>query len=174
MPRIFFISDTHINDEEIIAFENWPFSNSAEFLKYIIKNWNRIISPEDEVYHLGDFSLNFSKEENQKLLSQLNGHKYIIMGNHDKCFSIKEWYEIGFEKVYDCPIILDNFFILSHEPLYMSTNMPYVNLFGHVHGNPTYNNVSEVGFCVCMERIDWLPIEFEKIKEAIMKKRIKK
>jgi hypothetical protein len=41
-----------------------------------------------------------------------------------------------------------NGFILSHEPFYINTNMPYVNIFGLVLGNPEYNDYSKQHFCV--------------------------
>ena len=81
------------------------------------------------------------------------------MGNHDG-YNIKKYYEAGFEKVYDKPIIYqDFFFILSHKPLYITENMPYVNIFGHVHNNPEYTDYTSNTFCVSCERINYKPIE---------------
>ena len=37
----------------------------------------------------------------------------------------------GFEKVYDTDIIIDGFWILSHEPKYVNKNFPYANIFAH-------------------------------------------
>ena len=53
------------------------------------------------------------------------------------------WNTVGFDIVCAYPIIIDEWFILSHEPLYTNTNMPYANIFGHVHGNPEYSNFSK-------------------------------
>ncbi len=45
--------------------------------------------------------------------------------------------------------------------------MPYANLFGHVHANPIIKDLSSQHFCVCVERIDYTPVEFDFIKKAI-------
>jgi calcineurin-like phosphoesterase family protein len=44
----------------------------------LIKNWNDTVTPQDEVYILGDFTLR-SAEEAHKYLTRLNGRKYFIM-----------------------------------------------------------------------------------------------
>ena len=41
--------------------------------------------------------------------------------------------------------------------------MPYANIFGHVHGNPLYADVSRQSFCVSAERTGYIPLEFEEI-----------
>ncbi|MFR0986288.1 MAG: hypothetical protein ACLSFZ_06955 [Frisingicoccus sp.] len=53
---------------------------------------------------------------------------------------------------------IEGFWILSHEPLYINENMPYANIFGHVHGNPTYKDFCRQSICVCVERTDYRPI----------------
>ena len=71
------------------------------------------------------------------------------------------------QEVYDLPVIYNGFFILSHEPLYVNTNMPYANLFGHVHANPMYKDFSPQHVCVCVERTDYRPISMEEIMHKI-------
>lgn len=41
--------------------------------------------------------------------------------------------------------------------------------FGHVHGNPEYNDYSKQHFCVSCERIDYTPIEMKEIVNRITK-----
>lgn len=48
----------------------------------IIKNWNKVVSEDDTVYHLGDFVLG-DKSIIPDLLERLNGYKEFLMGNHD-------------------------------------------------------------------------------------------
>lgn len=71
--------------------------------------------------------------------------------------------DAGFTEVYDCPVIIKNFWILSHEPLYVNTNMPYANLFGHVHNSPIFKTFSNHHYCVSIERIDCMPISLDEI-----------
>lgn len=65
---------------------------------------------------------------------------------------------MGFDSVVDYPLIYDGFFILSHEPVYVNENMPYANIYGHVHSNPSFNDFSERSACVCVERTAYMPI----------------
>jgi calcineurin-like phosphoesterase family protein len=50
--------------------------------KWLIDLWNSQVSKKDVVYILGDFSFH-NAEENKRLLSKLNGKKFLILGNHD-------------------------------------------------------------------------------------------
>lgn len=165
MCKIFFIADTHFGHEAIIDYENRPFENIDEMTTAIINNWNNVVSDEDTVFLLGDFSA-YDKDASISICKRLNGHKILIMGNHDT-ESEKYYYDCGFENVSKYPIIYDNFWILSHEPMYINSNMPYANIFGHVHGNPLYTDYSKQSFCVSAERINYTPIEFNEIKRKM-------
>ena len=100
------------------------------------------------------------------ICKSLNGKKILVMGNHDE--HTPNWYrECGFEEVSRFPVIYENFWILSHEPMYVNTNMPYANIFGHIHSNPIYKTVSNQSACVSVERIDYRPVEFSEIKKLI-------
>ena len=160
---VFFIADTHFGDRDIIKYENRPFYDVGEMNAELIKNWNSVVRSNDEVYVLGDFHKDCDPES---FILRLNGTKYLIKGNHDILHS-NTYREIGFTEVYDKPIILDNFWILSHEPIYINENMPYVNMFGHVHSNPAIKDYSPYSFCVSAERINYTPISFTRIKETL-------
>jgi len=158
---IYLISDTHFNHDKIIDYENRPFDNVKEMNKILIENWNKTISNKDTIYHLGDFAWG-SKEDIQKIVQQLNGYKILIKGNHDRSYSKTWWHNVGFNDVIDGGIILDNFYLLSHEPMYVNENMPYVNIHGHLHNNKMegsqYYNVS-------VELHDYRPILFNDLKK---------
>ena len=70
--------------------------------------------------------------------------------------------------MYDLPVILEGFWILSHDLLYVNTNMPYANIFGHVHNSPIIKDYSRQHYCVSVERIDYRPISFEEIKRRVL------
>lgn len=80
--RVFFTSDTHFNHANIIRFCNRPFKDVSHMNEAIISNWNRVVGPEDIVFHLGDFCLGGSAEW-INVLNRLNGKIYLISGNHD-------------------------------------------------------------------------------------------
>ncbi|WP_224037895.1 metallophosphoesterase family protein [Clostridium gelidum] len=88
------------------------------------------------------------------------------MGNHDDNLE-KYYYDCGFDKVSEYPIILDEFWMVSHKPLYLNKNMPYANIYGHVHGNEMYVDYSKHSFCACVERINYTPISWDEIKKTI-------
>ncbi|MCI8410440.1 MAG: phosphoesterase [Lachnospiraceae bacterium] len=156
---VFFIADLHFDDERIIKYENRPFENVKQMNETIIRNWNYKVTKNDVVFMLGDIG-------NETYIKELNGKIYLIKGNHDTKKN-QEYRSCGFEEVYDYPIIYENFWILSHEPMYINQNMPYANLFGHVHKSPQYTTYSKQHYCVTVERIDYTPIAFEMIKETL-------
>ena len=185
MSTVFFTADPHFGHTNIIRYENRPFASAEEMDQELIRRWNETVSPEDTVYLEtgyarseddirflervralpGDFSF-YGKEKSTEILSALQGHIRLVMGNHDTRST--QWYrDCGFEEVYDCPILFESFWLLSHEPLYLNSNMPYGNLFGHVHGNPAYADASSQSCCVCVERTDYRPISFEEVKRRM-------
>ncbi len=170
MARVFFIADTHFGHKNIIDYENRPFSHTAEMDDRLIENWNGVVEPEDRVMMLGDFAL-APAERIRALLATLHGHKTLILGNHDRGHSPAWWQEAGFEFASPYPILFEDMLLLSHEPLYVNANMPYVNIFGHVHGNPAYKDVSGQHLCVSCERIEYTPIALERVREAIAAER---
>lgn len=155
---IYFIADTHFGDERILRYENRPFHNAQDMNRELARRWNDIVAPDDRVYVLGDWGL-FSP-------ALLSGTKYLIKGNHDS-LSSQAYRDMGFEEVYDLPVILEDFWILSHQPLYVCENMPYANLFGHVHASPLYRTYSSQHYCVSVERTGYAPVSFEEIKRRI-------
>ena len=78
---VYFIADTHFGHENIIKLANRPFSSVEEMNQKLIENWNRKIKGNDSVYMLGDMF--FRCKESENILSQLNGKKFLLVGNHD-------------------------------------------------------------------------------------------
>lgn len=163
MPKTFFIADTHFGEESILRYENRPFADAAEMDEAMIKKWNETVSPQDTVWHLGDFGAEGHEAET---LSRLNGRVLLIKGNHDA--GSGEYYRrVGFAEAYDLPVLFEGFWLLSHEPLYVNINMPYANIFGHVHASPLIKDLSPQHFCACVERTGYAPISFDEIKRAV-------
>lgn len=54
---IWFTSDSHFGHENIIEYTERPFDNVTEMDEEIIRRWNEVVSEDDIVYHLGDFTL---------------------------------------------------------------------------------------------------------------------
>ena len=168
MARIFLIADTHLGDDIIIKLENRPFKNSKEQTDSIVEKWNSVVNEDDIVYVVGDFLHIGCDSYHMEQAKKLNGKKYLVRGNHDT--ESDEFYigECGFAKVYDHPIIVDDFWIFSHEPMYINKYFPYANIFGHVHDNPSYATFSSRHYCICVERTDYTPITFDAVKATVM------
>ena len=166
---IYFVADIQFGDDAIRRYENRPFLDVREMNESIIANWNKIVTEEDEVYVLGDFgALSYGDEGGNQVevLAKLNGIKYLVKGNHDT-ESNQFYRDAGFGEVYDKPVIFEKFWILSHEPLYVCENMPYANIFGHVHGSPLYKDYSSQHYCVSVERIGYMPVSFKEVADKI-------
>lgn len=162
----FFIADTHFGEEKILRYENRPFASAEQMEEELARRWNEAVRPGDTVFHLGDFSGN-SPERDRELLRRLNGEKVLVLGNHDRRRAPEEWRELGFAEAVSWPILWEGFFLLSHEPVYVNSNMPYANLYGHVHGNPSYRDASPQSVCVSVERTDYVPLSFDRIKALL-------
>ena len=165
MSKTFFIADLHLGDENILRYEGRPFASVDSMNKTMIRNWNSVVSEEDVIFVVGDFISDLSY---LPLIDELKGSIKLIVGNHDIPF-IKEFRNYKGIEVIDYPIILDGFWMISHEPMYVSENMPYANIFGHIHSNPMYLTVSSRSYCVCVERNNFTPVDFEYIKERVRK-----
>lgn len=163
MKKAFLIADTHFGEESMRRYENRPFRDAAHMDAEMVERWNEAVGSDDVVYVLGDFGAEGYEAE---ILAKLNGRKFLIKGNHD-IKSNGEYRSFGFEEVYDYPIIIEGYWILSHEPLYVNTNMPYANLFGHVHNSPLIKDFSSQHYCVSAERINYTPIAFEAVKQRV-------
>ena len=143
---IWFSSDLHWNHKNIIEYCNRPFSSVEEMNTTLIGNWNKRISPKDQVYFLGDLGLGGHKEISS-YLEQLNGRIYLQEGNHDK-----KWFSQGFEhgRISTLPPLYNlninkQLFVLCHYPLltWLKSYYGSINLHGHCHGNIGRINESE-------------------------------
>jgi calcineurin-like phosphoesterase family protein len=82
---IWLTSDLHIWHANIIKFCNRPYKSIEEMNEALVNNWNKVVSPEDSVYCLGDFSM--AAHPVETFTPRLMGKKYIVPGNHDHLHS---------------------------------------------------------------------------------------
>jgi calcineurin-like phosphoesterase family protein len=180
MSETCFIADTHFNNKQIAIYRGMSNDYMTTLL---ISNWNNTVKNDDDIYILGDFIdiddnnvqsfIDFNKYFND--IKTLNGKKHLILGNHDtlndeyRCLYIA----VGIKDIYSLPVIYNDFFILSHQPMFVNKNMVYVNIYGHIHDNLNYADYSACGYCVSADRINYTPISFELIKSRIKQERDK-
>lgn len=165
MGNVFVCADLHFNHKNIIAYENRPFSSVEEMNEKLIENWNAVVSPDDHVFVLGDVGF----AGNTKLsawIKRLNGHKFLIPGNHDKGRSAEKWRKLGFEDVYPQPLYMMRNgiqFSLTHEPPEERLQPGIFYLYGHVHGSPDYPDHTTRSACVSIERLNYAPALIEDV-----------
>lgn len=145
--NIFFSSDQHFGHRNVVKFCNRPYTDEKEMGKALIENWNSTVSPDDIVVTMGDFFWFNDSQSIKKVVNQLNGTIYMVLGNHDKkesfrrcdhekliivdgithiflrCENTDRWYEKTFE------------IVCSHYPLmtWAHRDRGAINLFGHIH-----------------------------------------
>ena len=81
--RTFFTSDQHWGHSGIIDSCARPFADTGEMDRAMIEAWNSVVQPDDEVWFLGDFAHRCEPDYARKIFDKLNGHKSLIVGNHD-------------------------------------------------------------------------------------------
>lgn len=159
--NIWFTSDTHFGHDKIIEYCSRPFKDVREMDSEIIKRWNSKIKKRDLVWHLGDFAL-ANKEYVAGIMSQLNGEIRLIKGNHDTRSS--QWFrDIGFSQVYDYPIVLNEFIVLSHKPMPFIPSAGMINLYGHIHNSLMFETWGNRCACMCVERHDYFPVNMQEV-----------
>lgn len=95
---IWFTSDTHYGHKKVIEYCNRPFAGVDEMDEALIARWNALVSPDDHVYHLGDFAMGPDLAARTKALrKQLKGKITLILGNHDRTVSFAQ--DAGFDEV---------------------------------------------------------------------------
>lgn len=129
-------------------------------------NWNRVVTLQDKVYHLGDVYFGRA-EEAADLLARLNGKKRLIVGNHDNIKS--SILHKFFQKISLWRQFPELGLLLTHVPVHESvlgesrfTGKEMRNLHGHIHQN---KSPSEKHINVCVEWTNYTPINIEKFKD---------
>lgn len=182
--HLFFTSDTHFGHFNIIRLCDRPFKSAEEMNETLINNWNNIVQPEDTVFHLGDFAIGGSQVWNT-VLQQLNGHKILILGNHDMK-NLRQGYMKYFDKVAfqmqiqieERSIYLNHYPFLCYGGTYRSPEKAVWQLFGHVHSKPDSNGADykRLKYCfpyqydVGVDNNNYYPISWTKIKDVINEK----
>jgi calcineurin-like phosphoesterase family protein len=151
--QTWFTSDTHFGHANlIIKYHCRPFADPVEMDETMIARWNERVAPGDTVYHLGDFALG-PKAATPVVLARLNGHKILVIGNHDRKPDFMK--ASGFAEVHESlSLNLNGHWIyLTHQPVPPPEGTPCdYHLHGHVHkeyarlGNAINVGVDVLGF----------------------------
>ncbi len=142
----YYISDLHLGHENAMKrFDHRPFKTLEEQDDAIITNINEAVSPQDNLYLLGDVSW-YKPDKTTELIEKINcKNRFLILGNHDR------WAKDGrckklFQGIYDIKRIEDNgkIVVLCHYPLAVwdQSHRGSYHLYGHVHRNMMEDGVN--------------------------------
>lgn len=143
--RLFFTSDLHFYHKNIIDFCSRPFENVEHMNAMLITYWNAVVKPGDDVIIAGDFIFSRDLDKLETILNQLNGNKFLILGNHDyqndlirakaiSLFNGNVFDALEFTiKDEDCDI--NPSFYITHYPCEF-WKRGAIHLHGHVHSGP--------------------------------------
>lgn len=179
---VYFISDTHFLHSRIVDYTGRPQDHN----KIMFENWNKIVKPDDYIFHLGDFSAGVGKVENgyEKLIrisKNLNGKKILIRGNHDHYSDERYINDLGFESVHDFVVYKE--FFLCHYPLVFDQwtkdrDRPTLEFLQKefeksgkkvlVHGHSHRKQIGGHRINISVEQIDYAPISEEKLRSLIL------
>lgn len=162
----FFTSDLHIGHANSIVFDQRPFKDLEHMHRVLINNYNAVVPKDGICYFLGDIGL-ASTEVTKSVISQMNGTKVLVVGNHDKGYNAM--YNIGFDVVMNscsmtianervtlshCPLLgvyredvegmknsvsTENWHGESRHPMFSVKNEGQFHLHGHCHAGPANN-----------------------------------
>jgi calcineurin-like phosphoesterase family protein len=146
----FITSDLHFYHKNIMNFcqETRPYRDVEEMHSSMILHWNSVVSEDDIVFHLGDFSFS-GYEKTKKVLDQLKGNIIFILGNHDKVIRTQmrddEYQKFDYlELKYKSHKI-----IMSHYPIacWNGQGRGSLHFHGHSHGNyKSQGRILDVGW----------------------------
>ena len=139
----FWTSDTHFGHANVMGYCNRPFKDVWHMNEVLKAKWNESVGTSDEVWFVGDFSMN---QGFLRILNELNfGHLFWILGNHDKETRIKRELEGGslynlsskIHLIREAEITIEGQqFKVIHRPMDCSDDIP--SIVGHVHERWTF------------------------------------
>lgn len=172
--KVWFTSDLHFWHKNICKYCNRPFETMEEMHEALINNWNSVVKEDDIVFLLGDMGF-CGYEKLEPLMSQLNGKKYLIQGNHDSDKIVFRLYEAniieGYYKIHEVTIIGDEEcpeqqLTLCHFPMidWPSKERGAWMVHGHQHQLPETPSCSVMHWDVGVDKNNLKPVSFEQLK----------
>lgn len=176
---IYFSSDLHFNHNKPFIYADRGFSSVDEMNITIIYNFNSVLTPQDDLYLLGD-TLMGNTSETILLFQQLKGRIHLIWGNHDtsnrqkilaqqpnvvEVLGYADILTYGKQNFYLChfPTITTNFD--EDKPL----NRKLLCLAGHTHSTEKFDPCGS--YNVAVDAHNCRPVSIETVLEDFKKRR---
>jgi len=179
MANIWFTSDLHFGHDREFVWKARGFENVEDMNWAIVNRFNSKVQPEDTVYILGDLMLG-DNAAGEHYLSQLNGKKIIILGNHDTSSRIKVYEKYADEIVYSKVIKYKKKSIyLSHYQTLTGNfddNVGHcvLNFHGHTHQTENFTENCRYMYHVGVDSHDCYPVHIDDALAALKENDIKR
>ena len=170
--NIWFVSDTHYGHANMLRFKTADgnllreFDSVEHMNETMVENHNRVVKPDDIVYHCGDVFFG----EGWRYLPRLQGRKRLILGNHDNAKG--QYIQNNFQKILVWRMFPEFGIVVTHIPIHSGSfeMRDMVNIHGHTHRN-WVQTTNDAGlsindpkyFNVCVENHDYTPIHLEEL-----------
>lgn len=82
-PNIFFTSDWHLFHDYSIELDQRPFRDLNHMHEVLVNNYNSTVPKDGVCYFLGDVGMTRNNPQIKEIITELNGTKVLILGNHD-------------------------------------------------------------------------------------------
>ena len=171
---IYLTSDMHFYHKRMLQFR--PFDTVEEMNEALISNWNKVVKPTDEVWHLGDFSFG-NQDRTRDIFNRLNGRINIVFGNHDQVlkkakFNLSQYVE-SYQDYKELKVN-NQLYVLMHYPLLTWNKGHYGSymLHGHSHSGLDELNktTTRLDVGIDCEYSNYAPISLEEINFIMSKK----
>lgn len=178
---VFFTADLHLGHANIIKYCNRPFADTEEMNEALVRNWNQKVQAGDEVYILGDFAFLPPGKANW-YISRLNGHKFLVPGNHDSKVRIKEYSSVEtLEGLSVLPQLYERSFKVEDEKIsvvmchyamrvWNKSHNGAIHLYGHSHGSLP-EDANSLSCDVGVDCWDFSPVSLDEILVKMYKKK---
>jgi calcineurin-like phosphoesterase family protein len=200
--KTYVTSDTHFNHDPKWENPIWKlrgFNSAKEMTDGLIDNINKVVRPNDNLLHLGDFCLNTNPSQFEELLSRINCQNiYLQWGNHpnshyknvyrplvkkilgDNYTEDSEIYPLRYRNIiyignYNEVVLNGTFCVLFHYPISIWNEIKHsaLHLCGHSHHNYPPTQVTSLSgkvLDVGVDGHDNMPWSIPEIVEVMKKK----
>ena len=176
MSKVWVISDPHFHHANMLKggriANRSQFDTLSEMHEAILDGVNAVVKPHHKLYVLGDVTLQRRyPPENLDIVQQLQGHKRLVLGNHDH-FHLSEYVFAGFEKVLAMREMAGILF--THIPVHPGQFYRFRgNVHGHTHDSHVTTTVLHEDYTeqvrdpryvnVCVEPRNYTPISLDEL-----------
>lgn len=180
---IYCCSDLHLGHDKSFIYEPRGAKSAKESAVIICERFRKILTPEDDLYILGDILVGPDSDEYLPWLAKIPGRLHLLWGNHDT--------DRRKELLSDLPNVVETLgcgatlrynkwhFLLSHYPTLTANYDDYHkplkarvwNLYGHTHSNDCFEfmNKGWQSYNVAVDAHDCYPVNIDSIIEDIKK-----